>query len=450
VANSRALAGDAHTATAFFLVWGVYLLICWSQTMSVWPALGAGVLLGVVPTIRYPAVVFGLAVGVFMLTYARRGRQAVLTTLAAVGGAMIPIIILAIRNQMAFGAFWRTGYALTNEQTGFGLQYFARNAVQYIENVQGRGAGLFAALGWVGMILLTARRATWRVGVLLLMLVVPLTLVYMSYYWAPGHMPGATMRFLVPTFFFYTVAGLWLLKQLMPGRAAGVRAATIAVIALTVCWGIPSSIELMARDSHMNGALAKITQAVSTHVKPGSVIVSNQKILQHLDFIGEWRLADESVLLGRGRGMGRPGGREGNTDAPSPRQTGKMEAAQKRYGSRRGRGVSDEALDDVEAWAGAKRKVYWLGTPDSILPLLPREDRLEEVARIKLPKMKTDTRRGRGGPGGGPPRGMGPPGGGPAFGRRSRGFGRRGRGRGADILRSGGELILSEWTWPDD
>ncbi len=66
--------------------------------------------------------------------------------------AAVPIVPLLIRNQLVLGAFWRTGYSLTNEQTGFGWSYFTQHALQYIQQINSGGLGLMLALDrqWLG------------------------------------------------------------------------------------------------------------------------------------------------------------------------------------------------------------------------------------------------------------------------------------------------------------
>src|SRR5205823_5460871 len=81
--------------------------------------------------------------------------------LAFIFGALIPILPLLIRNQLLLGAFWRTGYALTNEQTGFAWSYFREHALDYIHQLHSGGVGLLFALGIVGMTCMICLRA-WR------------------------------------------------------------------------------------------------------------------------------------------------------------------------------------------------------------------------------------------------------------------------------------------------
>jgi 4-amino-4-deoxy-L-arabinose transferase-like glycosyltransferase len=124
----HALSGDSHMGVTCCVTWGIYLLLRWSQEGRLWQIFVAGIVLGCIPTIRYPDAIMGLAVAVFLLWHIRRFDHIGQHYLVAAAGAAIPIVPLLIRNQLLMGAFWKTGYSLTNEQTGFAWSYFQRRA----------------------------------------------------------------------------------------------------------------------------------------------------------------------------------------------------------------------------------------------------------------------------------------------------------------------------------
>lgn len=116
VFNSHALSSISHMAVAALLVWGLYVLVLWSRRGRLIEAFGAGLLLGCIPSVRYPEALFAIGVAVFLLWHWRARQRAWLHGLIAVGGALLPITPLLIRNQLTFGAFWRTAYAITHER----------------------------------------------------------------------------------------------------------------------------------------------------------------------------------------------------------------------------------------------------------------------------------------------------------------------------------------------
>ena len=233
VTNQHALDADAHVAATFFLVGGVLVLLRFGETRA--PAMGllAGVLLGIVPTVRYPEALVGVTMGAWLLWQVRP----IVRVWPAVLGAALPIGALCVHNAAAYGAFWRTGYALTNEQTGFGIGYFFSHALGYLQALGGQGLALFFAFGAAGVAALAVERRTRGAGVLFAGIVTPLVLLYMAYYFGGGG-PGAglgaavgNLRFLVPTFPFFAIAGAWLLGRMADQLGAAGRAALVAVAA---------------------------------------------------------------------------------------------------------------------------------------------------------------------------------------------------------------------------
>ena len=184
VANRHALGADSHTAVCFFLIWGLYGVIRWERSRSVFWAALAGFCLGVIPSIRYAEALFLIPFAVYVFSASRDGRWW-RSVLAALACASVPLVALALRNDMAFGAFWKTGYSISGEQTGFGLGYFVRHAIPYLVMLPIVGVALVFPFGVKGMVELCKRPETRNRGYLLTGLAVPITLLYMAYYFAP-------------------------------------------------------------------------------------------------------------------------------------------------------------------------------------------------------------------------------------------------------------------------
>ena len=375
-ANQHALGADAHTAVAFFLMWGLVFLVRWERGgAALWAGL-AGFCLGMIPTIRYPEALFPPAFAAFVaLTPASRVRRA-WALAAGLAGAAIPITALAIRNQAAFGAFWKTGYSLSGEQTAFRLVDALRHVVPYIVLLLGIGVAFVFVLGTIGIYVLCRRPETRRHGLFLASLVVPITLVYMAYYFSPS------MRFLLPTFFLYAIAAVWVLHldaQVRPVRA---RKAAAWLLGLMTVWGLPQTLFALRHLKQDNATLAAITASVAQHVEPGSILIAAGGIQQQLDFIGAWRLAAADAIA-PDRHPGPPGMPRGESRTNDPQ----------RFESFR---------RDLATWAGSDRKIYWLASQDQIDAFRTQHgnEQLVEVAQVRLPT------GGRGpGPFGGPPDG---------------------------------------------
>ncbi len=441
VANLHALDADAHAAAACFLTGGVLALLRFRETRAVGTGLLAGALLGAVPAIRYPEAIVGVTIAGWLVWRVRPLAAA----WPAVAGAALPIGALCLHNAAAYGAFWRTGYALTHEQTGFGLGYFRAHALPYLQALGGQGLALFFAFGVAGLAALAVDRTRRREGLLFAGIVVPLVLLYMAYYFGGGPGGGAgNLRFLIPTFPFFAVAGVWLLAQVVVPLGVAGRAALAAVAAVQLFMTLGASIPLLASARNSLRAAAGARLVADREMPAGSVVIVDRLLAESLDAVGRWKLVEESFLAGGGPGPGfgpgGPGGPGGRfrppgaggppgepgaaDDAPSPQQRGKNRAQAERYvglepGARRAR-----AWADIAAWA-AGRPIFWYARSLDLLDrALPAGADYRSIAEVDAPTMIGPG----GGGGGGPPGAMMP--GGPGRGPGGGNFGPPGMGQG--------------------
>ena len=435
----HAVTNISHMPVAFCLIWGVYLLLRWSDTGQLPWAFAAGLLLGCIPTIRYPDSVVALGVAAFFLFHHRRFPRIWRHYLAAIAGAAIPVLPLLVRNQMLLGRFWRTGYALTNEQTGFGWNYFKQNSLGYLQALQGGGLGMLFALGLIGLVWMICTRRRRPLGVMLLLSSTALLLVYMAYYWAMGvagrgpgggggpggpggGAAGGALRFLVPFVPVYVIAGIWALSEATHNAGRAVRfALPLLLIAMQATMYGPGLCQELSDQHERKVPLVLATRGLEEVTATGDVVLADVNLLQHLDFIRRWKLADPTEI---GGGFGGPGGMGGpgmpggprmrggpagrdDPDAPSPMQAQKREARAHLYtGSTSQR--RDQFINDLRAWAG-DHAIYIVGNEDELTRLLPgiSKNQLTIVKRIPTPGRPDEHEPanardfpGRGGPGG--------------------------------------------------
>jgi dolichyl-phosphate-mannose-protein mannosyltransferase len=455
LANQHTLWAGSHVAVSFLLVWGVYCLVRWSDKFSMGWGAAAGLLLGAIPSVRYAEAVYGLGLGIFIVVTLARSRNKVHDIAPLAAGAALPLVLMMARSQAAFGAFWKTGYAISGEQTGFGLAFFMQNSFRYLSDILGHGGGITAALALAGVVLMLSSCDSRKNGILLTGLIVPSTLLYVSYYFYPnmGGESWGTLRFLLPTFYLYAVAAAWLLKELNDKFHTGGRALSIAALVFALWWGLPQSVMALSRQQQANKPLAEITETVTNLVPAGAVLIAPRQIQQQLDFTGGWRLADE-MFFNSGRMF--PGGdRMADSDREGPNPRAGMKERMELVRSFRDQfsdGLSDNLLAELTLWAGSNGdghgKIYWIGELERIMELVPETDGLRVLAEIELPstgKMMAGGRPGMGGAMGGP---------GAAGGRRAMSGGPMGGGmpgRMRDMSREisreqKSKLTLVEWT----
>lgn len=443
----HALSGDSHMAVACCVTWGCYLLFRWSEEGLLWQAFAAGLVFGIIPSIRYPDAIMGLGVAAFLLWNARRFDRIHAHWLAAVCGAAVTILPLLLRNQLVLGAFWKTGYSLTNEQTGFAWKYFRDHALGYVNAIHSGGMGLVFALGVIGIVYMICTRAYRAMGIMFALFAVPMLLLYMAYYWAPQMNSSMTMRFLLPTFPAYLIAGVFALRQFLAAAPKGARVAVpVTLVAVQLLWGAADLLNQVTRLHHSKRVLAIATEAMEKVAVTGDVVVGNNQVLQQFDFVRKWKVADASVMRADGgRMMGGPGpmGPDMDSEEPSPMQLEKRALQQGKYP---GTAAQRQAkfVADLLSWAQGHR-IYYIGTEQEMSNLIST-GKIRIVARVPLPEApQMATVQGRMGPrGAGGRGGFGPPQGG------FRGRGGMPGGPGGPGGPMGGfagekELIIAEW-----
>ena len=415
--NQHAVPGFSHTAVAFFLVWGMYALARWRPDgSSRWLTL-AGLCVGMVPATRYAEILYAGAFALYVGLHLHRSDRSWRAALPGLAGAALPMALLALRNQLAFGAFWRTGYAISGEQTGFGFAYFAQHWASYLDALGGGGVGLLFGLGVVGMAVLVSAPDTRLRGQLLVALVVPTTLLYMAYYWGGD---GMSQRFLLPTYYLYAIAGVWLLKLLAHHLGRPALVAVGAVLVLALPWGLDRSVRQLAVQESRNRILVAVTDSLERHVPAGAILLADRSLGQHLDVVGPWRIGHAEVLLGiserarsamvdgrlgedlgrrEERGAAGAGSARGRSrkdfgdadrgDRPNPMAGGARQRLDK-YRGLSAREREEAVLADLKAWAGAEEPVYLLGPEERLPEWLDALDiGWKKVALIQLPQPET-------------------------------------------------------------
>lgn len=297
---AHSLAGDSHMLVTVLVLWGLYLALLWRRSARIGYAFAAGLVLGCVPVARAPEAVCAVGVGLVMIlswpAYPRIRRH----YLAAVAGAAIPIIPLLIYDQVAFGAFWKTAYALTGEQSAFSLANVGKHFGQYLRGLVGiYGVGLLFPLGLAGLVVMLLRRGWRALGLGLTVAAVPTILLYMAYYWAPRGQASMIMRFLLPIFPLLILGALWLLLLITGRLKPATRIALVAVlVGLHLIQGVPTGLARCHAVFNQKAVPVAVARGVEANISHGSVVMANPGALMHLDFLRRWRLADPMLAIG--------------------------------------------------------------------------------------------------------------------------------------------------------
>ena len=400
--NYQALSADSHAATAFFLIWAVYFAVKWQKSDRLIWIFTAGIFLGYIPLVRYAEALFAVGFLLFFLLNLPQTRKPIMSAAVGLTGFLIPFLCLMIRNQAAFGAFWKTGYSLTGEQTAFSLANIAQYAGAYFTNLMTIGGGLLLALGILGLVLMIINRRNRKQGLFLLALIVPVTLLYMAYYFPPHELSVPSLRFLYPVIYLITISAVWFLKRITESKLEGVRVAIAVLVIFNCGWALNRTLQTIAPLKKTDDTLKQVTDILENEIEPGSIVLSQSMLLQHLDFIGKWKL---------GAINSRPGGPLDNNEKENRNSVSPMQHRQhKSYMDLDGNLNTDEIRNDLIKWAGNGNNIYYIGSRGGLDQLAGVASSVDIVKKLdlKMPSMFAGMRPGgmgmqRGG-NGGPPR----------------------------------------------
>lgn len=410
VVNQQALNWGAHTAVTFFLVLGMILLEFWWRSPTVWKAALVGLIFGAIPSLRYAEIVFGIGMALFMLysvALDRRGRWYDL--LAALAGFAVPIGLLMWRNALAFGSPLLTGYGLTGEQqwgTGFSFAFFNSKWRDYVDLLMGPGMGLLCALSLAGLVALCARKRTRCLGILLLGIILPISIVYTAYYFGRGTTDW--LRFLLPTLPVFLLAAFCFIDEY--GSRPAARAGLVFLILAQIGLWLPETIERTSRTARNLKAIATATGFVRENVPAGAVVIADRRLQENLMYYPDLKLVDAGFLRSalRGSRYGRPpdgsrrkatgrqypeidaGGNVKNTNRPqraNPGQYTKADRLRARYDIENQAKRTLRIRADLYDLAGTPPELYWVGRQRD-LPhfdgLLEDDDEFVKISELKI------------------------------------------------------------------
>jgi hypothetical protein len=281
---------NSHASTLFFVTWGMFfLMLFWKRGGHyLWGAL-AGLFLGYAATIRYTEALLVLPIAfVAFMVFRRQERKSWYRAGALIGAWALPLAVLVLFNLIAFGAI--TGYDPTKESTGFGWEWFSDNWEVMLRQMHQTGLFFVFPFGVAGLVWMFWWN--WRVATMLTAWALPSILLYTAYYWAPDTMGTGYMRFFLTVFPPLLAAGMWvLLHGITDSRSVLPRyVVVLAIVTLAVGVNVVNATDFLESDARSSRQLHESATKIMESAPAGAVLFSEQRFLNHLQFVGDYTL----------------------------------------------------------------------------------------------------------------------------------------------------------------
>jgi hypothetical protein len=399
---------NSHASALLCMIMGLWGLITWLQRKSLWPGVLGAAALGYAATIRYSEVLLCLPVlfaMVVKLLHANDRRRELFRVVRVGLAWALPVGALALFCWVSFGAPWKTGYSYCVEDVGFGWKYLFRDEAA---RRQGNWETLLVQMNWMGMLILwplgvigfgalIGRR--WRIGGLVALATIPITFLYLLYYWAPnGETSLGYLRFYQSIIPILILCALWLCEQAINRAGRPALAVTLGLVTL-----LGTSVNLWNMLPSLHGGVEGRRNLVATKgfveakVPAGSaVFAGDHSFLNYADATGDYRLFD--LTLFRNAGFKRFDTVMNDANRlyePDPRQRARIEQYWRLIGRPDATGTmkarsNAELREDQSALIGKislEARVFFL------LRSGQNEDALPDPARWKAVKVAVHTSR---------------------------------------------------------
>ncbi len=294
---------NSHASTFLCVTLGFWGLFRWIKGGHAWIGFLGALALGYAATIRYTEALLLLPVLFALGVRWQWNWRAMRSGLLVFAGWLIPVAALAAFCWVSFGAPWKTGYWYCSEDTGFAWKYFVGDPLtpnkvghweSFLIQINWIGLFIFWPIGLFGLVSLIA--AQWRVGIALLLWIVPSGLLYLFYYWAPeGESQLSYLRFFMTIMPALLLSGLWVLQRglIVQGRhwphVVGLGLVAALVVTINLLNIMPNMESVYARRI----ALAETLDHVNAKISAGSALfVGDDGFSNDLDAIGGYSLYD--------------------------------------------------------------------------------------------------------------------------------------------------------------
>ena len=355
----------SHSGSICFAVWGMFFLWRWRESGGKWNAFLAGALSAYASTVRYTDGLLILPIlAMVAWRYLKVETPADLEPVAQefilmIVAAIIAVTPLLIHHWRAFGAPWVTGYSLCGESTGFGWKFFKENWWLMLTRMDAGGLILLFPLGLVGLAYLATHDA--KRGLLLGLWAVPGLLLYSAYYWAPqGDGPGY-VRFFVSVFPPLILSALALLCFAVRARPWWWEVGLGAFVAVVATANLREATHQLNRQMDRLLFAKETSERVRDKLKDGVVIVASDRLLNFIEFAGDWHLY-ATEAFDRGAIQNRIKNLKDNN--PRPFQRRKAEKLADTRGKKSDSELTQEQRDLIKQQLTAGREVAMIMPKD--------------------------------------------------------------------------------------
>ena len=355
----------SHSGSICFAVWGMFFLWRWTGSGGKWNAFLAGALSAYASTVRYTDGLLVLPIiAMVAWRYFKVESPADLQPVARefilmIVSALIAVTPLLIHHWRAFGAPWVTGYSLCGESTGFGWKFFKENWWLMLTRMDTGGLILLFPLGLVGLAYLAIHDA--KRGLLLGLWAVPGLLLYSAYYWAPqGDGPGY-VRFFVSVFPPLILSALALLCFAVRARPWWWEVGLGAFVAVVATANLREATHQLNRQMDRLLFDTETSERVWDKLKDGAVIVASDRLLNFIEFAGDWHLYpletfDRGAIQNRIKNL--------KDNDPRPFQRRKAEKLAETRGQKSDSDLTQEQRDLIKKQLAAGREVAMIMPKD--------------------------------------------------------------------------------------
>ncbi len=383
---------NSHAACVACVIWGMFFLLRWWQTGSLWRGALAGFLLGYACLVRYSEGLLILPIAVAVLHRLRWSNwRSYLRNAVPVIAWSIPVAALLLFNHHTLGTW--TGYDSTNESSfgeAFTLTKLSTTWEQMLRTLYDTGLFFVFPLGIVGFGLLFRKHS--MLGLMLLAWFLPGVALYTAYYFSPDmglayaailpHFPprrSRRRRYLFPrrhTGKRPTVAGRTRGQLSLPLTVGVITAIGASVGLYRSVIGMENGrgdAEGLTQEFLTRTNLAATGEILRNQVPPkstlfvGSAGAGPRSAINFIQFAGDWKLFKTTAFTFQGnRQMGGPMFNNADPNAPTvmqPKQRQYLDALYRKYSAAQLRAEEQKAIHSA---LQAGQRVFIVASPAEV------------------------------------------------------------------------------------